>query len=39
MNINLMNFLVYHNLYRRYGSLQKALNVQRPLKYFKNVMH
>lgn len=32
MNDDLMQFLVYYNLYRRHGSLRKELNVKTPFK-------
>jgi transposase-like protein len=31
MNIDLMNFLIHYNLYRRHGSLRRELNVKTPL--------
>ena len=30
MNIDLMNFLVHYNLYRRHGSLRRELKVKTP---------
>ena len=30
MNVDLMQFLVYYNLYRRHGSLRKELKVKTP---------
>ncbi len=30
MNVDLMNFLVYYNLYRRHGSLRRELKVKTP---------